>query len=361
MKTLLLVALSSAATLSATAQFGVGDLAVLRVGDGTTALGGLGNNVSILDYSPLGTLANTYAIPNSGAGAISLTGNASAEGALSRSTDGTQLTFAGYNTAPLSSGTLATSSGSTVPRAIVQINHLGTSAIGASSTSFFSGASFRSAVTDGANNYWGLGNGTGTPYFGNTAPTANLQTTLTVNRVMNTFNGNLYFVNGSSATAGIYGFSGMPTASSTATVAILTAGTGTGTASPYDFAFNASMTLAYVSDDRTTANGGGIQRWDWNGSAWTLSYTITSAGGTRGLAVDFSGTDPVLYATTTEASNNRLVKIVDTGAGSTEIDLAFAGTSRAFRGLDFAPIPEPSTAVLGGLGALALMIIRRRK
>ena len=344
---------------SASAQFSAGNLAVLRVGDGSTTLGGLGNNVSILEYTTGGGLANTYNIPSTGPNAIVLTGNATAEGALSLSSDGSLLTFAGYNTAPLGSGTLATSSGTTVPRAIVQLNSAGVSSIGSSSTTAFSAASFRSAVSDGANNYWGIGNGTGTLYFGNTASSATLQSTLTVNRVMNMVNGNIFFGNGSAATAGIYGFSGTPTGPATANTIILTAGTGTGTASPYDFAFNSAMTLAYIADDRTTANGGGIQRWDLVGSTWTLSYTITSAGPVRGLAVDFSGLNPSLYATTTETANNRLVKIVDTGAASGETDLASSGTVRAFRGVEFAPVPEPSVIALAALGALAFIARRR--
>jgi hypothetical protein len=348
---------------SAFGQFTAGNLAVLRVGDGSTTLGGLGNNVAILEYSTGGSLANTYGLPNSGAGAIVLTGNATAEGALSLSADSSMLTFAGYNTAPLGSGSLAASSGATVPRAVVQINISGVSSIGSSSATAFSGASFRSAISDGANNYWAIGNGTGTAYFGNTASPANLQTSLGVNRVANFVNGNVAFGNGSAATAGIYGFSGAPTGPATATALILTAGTGTGSASPYDFAFNSGMTLAYIADDRTTANGGGIQRWDFNGTSWILTYTITSGGPVRGLAVDFSGTDPVLYATTTENSNNRLIKITDTGAASGETDLAFAGTTRAFRGLEFAPqiIPEPSTFVLAGFSAAAILIFRRCK
>jgi hypothetical protein len=54
---------------------------------------------------------------------------------------------------------------------------------------------------------------------------------------------------------------------------------------------------------------------------------------------------------------------VDTGAGSGETDLASAGTGRVFRGLDFAPsvVPEPSTAALAALGAVAMLLFRRRK
>ena len=66
-----------------------------------------------------------------------------------------------------------------------------------------------------------------------------------------------------------------------------------------------------------------------------MSYAfagITNIGA-RGVAVDFSGAHPVIYATTAEASANRLVSITDTGAASTVTTLATAGVNQIFRGV----------------------------
>jgi hypothetical protein len=70
-----------------------------------------------------------------------------------------------------------------------------------------------------------------------------------------------------------------------------------------------------------------------------MSYAfagITNIGA-RGVAVDFSGAYPVIYATTAEATTNRLVSITDTGAMATVTTLATAGFNQLFRGLSLAP------------------------
>jgi hypothetical protein len=53
--------------------------------------------------------------------------------------------------------------------------------------------------------------------------------------------------------------------------------------------------------------------------------------------VDWSGSNPLIYATTAEGSANRLVKITDTGSASTATTLATASPNTIFRGVAFAP------------------------
>jgi hypothetical protein len=138
-------------------------------------------------------------------------------------------------------------------------------------------------------------------------------------------------------------FTGAPTSAATPTMFLNTAGTGSGTASPTGFAFNPAMTVAYVADNRSASNGGGIQRYNWNGTAWfwayTLGYTLSSSKQVWELAADFSGSNPILYATTGEASANNVVCVTDTGAASAFTTLATAPTGDAFRGIAFAPTP----------------------
>src|SRR5262249_30753742 len=158
----------------------------------------------------------------------------------------------------------------------------------ARSNSFFSGNNFRSATSDGNNNYWGAGANSGINYFGNTAAAGNVSTTLTNTRVINIFNNTLYFSTASGANRGIYALGSPPPTGGpvTATNVINTGGAS----SNYGFAISpgplTNGSFAYIADDSAVASGGGVQRWNFDGTTWTLAYTLTGGGtlGARGLA-----------------------------------------------------------------------------
>ena len=148
-------------------------------------------------------------------------------------------------------------------------------------------------------------------------------------------------------------------------------GTGSGR-SPYEFAlFNDTTNLAvsegfnvaYIADD--SASFGGIQKWTFDGSAWTQAYTLREPGITyRGLA---GQRDPIsglvtLFATTGETSGNRLVQVTDTGPTASFTTLATAPSGYIFRGAALAPVPEPGTLalLLGAAGVCGLLVLRRQ-
>ena len=54
----------------------------------------------------------------------------------------------------------------------------------------------------------------------------------------------------------------------------------------------------------------------------------------------------MLYATTAEASDNRLITITDTGSGASITTLASAGANVIFKGVSFGPQPLPPTVTL---------------
>jgi hypothetical protein len=344
-----------------------GNLVVLRVGDGVGGLVNTGNPIFLDQFTSGGSLFATLTIPSSGASAMLESGSASSEGFLTRYNK--TVLFMGYNTSG-GVGSLPNASGGTAPRTIGQVDINGTYSLPYSSTTAFSGTSGtggnpRAAVTDGAGNYWGVGSGSSTAnrgvyYFGSGTPAFIHNGSGSVSpRDAEIVGGNLLFSAApSSGTRGIFGYTGTPTTSQGATLPPVVINTGA-TSSPYDFVINTTLGIAYVSDD-TAGTGGGVQRYNWNGSAWTLAYTLSTgaSSGARGMAVDFSGSTPLVYVTTSETSttaNNRLGYFNDSGNSSLFNLLVTAPANEQFRGIEFTPaaIPEPGTAALLGMGILA--------
>ncbi len=330
-----------------------GNLVVVRVGDGVQTLANTGNSVFLDEYTVIGALAGTTTIPDSGTNALIMSGSAGSEGVLSRSGDRTSVWFAGYNVNRPFASSLAAAAATVAPRAIGKVDQSGTYTQAVSSTTAYGGNNLRAAVSDDGTNIWGAGGASGTVLL----PGTTIQSSSTNTRAISIYNGNLYFST-QSGTGGIYGFTGggTPTAAATPTLII-----GTLTGNPNEFAFNSAGTICYIADDRTSANGG-IQRWDLTAGIWTLSYTLGSGAaniGARGLEVDFSGVSPIIYATSAEATNNRIISITDAGAGSLATTLATAGTNTLFRGLEFTPVPEPGSLGVVLVGGFIMACSRR--
>jgi hypothetical protein len=315
-------------------QFLPGNLAVLRVGDGVESLSSHGNSVFLDQFSTNGSFLNSIAVPANATNALIVSGSASSEGGLTRSGDGRLLLLAGYHIALTNSASsLASSASADVPRALGALDSAGAFSLVAVTTNEYSKNNMRSGASDGRGNYWGAGANSGTFYFGDAAP-ATVQTNVANTRIIQDIGGNLYFST-SSGTPGIWRISGTPTVLNGPPSLVLAPGASGG---PFGLAFNPTSTTAYVADD-TLAGRGGVQRWDSSGGSWGLSYVfagLTNAGA-RGLAVDFSGAQPVLYATTAESATNRLVTLVDEGPASAVITLVTAGPNQLYRGVAFTP------------------------
>ena len=171
-----------------------------------------------------------------------------------------------------------------------------------------------------------------------------ISTSLVNNRAIRIFGGNLYFSTqkaSPTSSNGVYTFTTTPGGDTPAGL-VTTPGAGTklvlatGSASAIsDFAFNPDGTIACVADTAL-----GVQKWADHAGTWNLAYTFALAppsqpAGAFGVAVDFSGEHPVIYATTTETNStskkhgggNRLVRIVDTNASAAITYLA--GEDRA--------------------------------
>jgi hypothetical protein len=342
-------------------------LAVLRAGDGKLDLALRQAPAFIDEFSP-GALNSaplaSIAIPTNGSNCIFFNGHASTEGDLARSADLRLLTFAGYGGVNLlqSNGTpslldigrsFCTVDAAGTVRTFIYSQHGGEQKMNP-----------RGAVTDGANNFWGCGNSIATVFFDATSAKGPVVfESIPNSRALRIINKVLYTtLNGPDAVAaglppGIFSFqesSGdpapLPRSASTALKPVVEA------AAPYvkiaGFDMNPGGTIAYMADTQA-----GIQKYARTGNTWKLAYHFSipqsipdaanNGKGCFGLVADFSGSAPIIYATTTEGydgvNSNRVVQIVDTNANAVVTTLAQAPSTKiAFRGIDFTPESKPA-------------------
>jgi hypothetical protein len=336
-----------------------GHLVVVRAGDGAAALGSASTAAFLEEFTTAGAPVQTIALPTASVGPnlpVTLSGSATSEGFVTQTGDGNYLLVAGYGIAPGTASVGGTTSAA-VNRVIARIDLAGAIDSTTALTDAHNAGSIRSAVSVDGNSFWtsGAGNtlaGTnrGMTYVAALGATTSVQVpaTLTNGRVAGIHDGQLYLSTAAGGTFGVCTIgSGLPTTSGQTSTLLngFAFVTGTGTISQYDFWFADAVTL-YVSDDRTAANGGGIQKWVDVAGTWTWQYTLSPGTGCRGLSgiVDENGTR--LFATTAVTSANALVTVLDTGAGSSFSTLATAPTNTAFRGVQF--VRTPYSIATGG-------------
>jgi hypothetical protein len=251
---------------------------------------------------------------------------------------------------------LQSANAATVPRGIGLIDDQAQYTLAISSGSASSGNFWRGAAADGTNNYWGYSRTSSTYYFGYEVPGLAIQTDWSNLRSMAIFRGRLYAVSAVTGKTGVSRFAGLPTAAEAVEVVI-----STGSNFTSDCEVSPNGNLIYVADCAAAGSGGGIQRWQFDGSTWSLAYTLNDGlpGGAYYVTADFSGANPVVYAVTTDQDNNQIVRISDTGAGSTGTVVAYAGANQNFRGVRMGPAAttnatRPVLSETPGAGAVIL-------
>ncbi len=352
-KNILVLLLISLCAIYSNAQFTSGRIVAVQTTGATTKYG---SAVTLKEYTTTGSAGTSITLPNTGENPIQMAATlGGSEGYISQSTDGTSLVFGGYaTTANYSATDITVSTASTAPRAIYKVDGNGSYSKIYSSTTAYSANDIRAAISDGTN-YWAGGASVasvdGINYFG-PSTAVNFGATGTPIKAygLRIFNGQMYYSTqkaGPSNTTSQLGIFSVGTGLPISGSPTLTQVINTGTTIPSDFSFNSTSTICYVAVNLNSATGG-IQKWTKSGSTWTLQYTLgtgVSNIGAFGLVVDYSGDNPVLYATTSEATvGNRIIKITDSGSGSSATTLVAAATNVWFHGLDFAPCTAPSIA-----------------
>ncbi len=321
------------------AAFTPGNIVVYRIGDGVGVLAGTTSASFLDEYTPAGVLVQSIAFPTSVAGsnlACTNSGTSTSEGFISLSGDGRYIFVAGYNVAP--GGVLASAS---VERVAGRVDFFGSVSTSTYITDGSTGNA-RSIFSTNGTDIWMATSGVGVRYFtyGNTTTSTLISAAPTNTRVVNVLNGQLYITAGSGAFQGVASIgTGAPTTAGQTTTILPGFPVASGP-SPYGYSMNATGDVIYLGDDRAIASGGGVQKWTLSGGTWTLAYTLNTGltNGCRGVIVDWSGANPVIYSTEGNGTtNNSIVSVTDAGAASSFTVLASAGTNKVLRGIAFAP------------------------
>ena len=341
------------------APFTAGNLVVYRVGAGA-ALTSQATAAFLDEYNTSGGLVQSIAVPTSASGsqlALTNSGSAPSEGALSLSADGQYLLFAGYNAALGVTSVHSTSTTGPTPilRVIGRAGIDGTLDTSTSTTSF-SGGNIRSATSTNGTDFWAGGANTGVVYttLGSLGSGTVVSNTQTNNRVLTVVGGQLYVTSSLGSNIGLNKVgSGAPTtAGQTLTQISPTAASN----NPYSYYFLdrdagvAGLDTLYIAD-QTTANG--LSKYSFDGTNWTARGNV--AGVYTGLVAKTNGTSVDIYMTSKITSNNDLVKFTDSAAfnapitSGTPTPLFSTGANKVLRGLAFTPTAADTTSptVLG--------------
>jgi hypothetical protein len=323
---------------------------VVRVGDGSAALSSVATAVFleerfVSDGALLPTGHNPLPLPTTTSGSnarLVLSGSATSEGALAVSGNGHYVTLAGYDAAVGTTGIASTTS-STVNRIAARVDASGVIDTTTRINALLSGNNARSAVTNDGTQFWvgGAANGVVAIPFATTGGTSILASPSNV-RVVNIFGGQLYGSSSSGAFVNVYTVgTGLPTTAGQTATSLPGMPTSTGP-SPYAYVLldrNSGvpgLDTLYVADDRA-APSGGIQKWTFNGTTWSLVTTFqpSATAGARGLTAFTTGSNVTLVATIAVTSGNTLVSFVDDGVNLTPTAtvLATAATNTVYRGV----------------------------
>jgi len=367
-KVLLAFVLFTHCFLLSASTFTPGNIVVVRVGDGSSTLTNASTAVFLDEYTPSGTLVQSIPAPtmlNGSNHALTLSGIATSEGALTLSANGQYLALAGYDTTVGYAGVASGITNRTIAR-------VGTNGVFNTSTGYLAGSAYvtgnmRCAVTNDGNQFWTAGSGSATggtwyvPFGSFTSAGVQTSTTITNSRFVNIFNGQLYFSTNSGGT-GIYTDStGLPTtAGQTATLLPGLPSTNP-LQSPYAFILLdespsvPGVDVMYVADDNTTSPTGGIYKFSLVGGSWVPNGNVPSTNAFRGLTGYNICSGSRLYLTAStgvytffdSSGYNQTI----TNASVNQIVITAANT--VTRGIAFAPGTVAPTPPLASISASA--------
>jgi hypothetical protein len=337
-----------------------GNLVIYRVGDGSAALSTAATPVFLDEYTTAGSLVQSIPLASTGGGAFTAVGNATTEGIISPSQDGTSLVFTGYRKA--AGGTSpASDTYTTTSRVIGSVTLAGTPDLSTAVTSdggATTANTIRSATTVNGSAYW-TSTSSRIGYFGTATGTSGGTTQIDArnSRQVNLADSILYASNGSTSIAGkVQSYGTLPTSATAATPVVSLATTD---------AVNGFLLLdlsAGVAGSDTiyalSTVEGLLRKYTYDGTTWSASGSVATSA--LNITAQVNAGIPTLYFTTSSA----LLTLADaSGYGGTlagtPTSLVSAGTNTAFRGVGTLTVPEPAGFALLLIGAVAGLAKRR--
>jgi len=304
------------------------------------AQGSWGTAVVVEEYLPNTASQSSpnfsIALPTTGSNKIICGATTSSNGAMTRSENGRYLIVPGYfnNLGDLNSLY-------TLP-VMRTLNGTGTLGVGiqAATTGWYTAANdYRGAVSDDGTNFWTSGGTLGVRYSNDgitvTTVTTGTGSSYTNIRVVNIFNGQLFYSTGSGTpSVGIYQVgTGKPTSVIASTPTILTAPTS------YSFSISPDGLTMYAINTNT------IVKYIYSGGAWGSAITCFTLTAATGLAVDWTN-----YSFSTTGLNNAIIYACNTTnlvAGNDNGTAAITTTTlkaltglNSFKQLAFSPIKQ---------------------
>ena len=353
----LLLSLAAVSSVEA-AAVSAGNLVIYRVGNGAAPLSTAAAAVFLDEYTTGGALVQSIPVASSGGAAMTAVGNATTEGIMTASADGSRLVFTGYRKD--AGGTNPSSDTALVTGRVVGMLSLD----GTVDTSFAVTdvtGTIRSAVSFSATGPAYIGLSSGVRYLADLATAAPSTLIDSRNSRQVVLSGGILFAsNGSNTIAAKVQSYGAAPIALTAAVPVVTLATSDVVNSFWFADLNPGVPGDDTVYSLTATNQ--LHKHSFDGASWTGSGSLAlpGAGGNFNLtgAVGPAGVD--IYI----ASGNTLYSLNDASgygaapSGTLNV-LAIAGANTAFRGIAVMPVPEPSAAVLGLVGLLAMG--RRRR
>ncbi len=348
--------------------FTAGNLVVVRVGDGSTALSTNAAAVSLLEYTRSGTLLQTISLASTGTSALTLVGTTTTEGILQGSSNGQYLLLAGYRK-NAGQADPSVDASTTTNRVVGRVDLNANVDTSTALTDAYSSKSVRGASSDDGTRFWTSGEPTnpsgGLRYAGSLgATTSTLLGSYSNNlRQVSVLGGNLFTSSGT-GTPGRSVFhvgSGLPTSGSPTFTSSFTPDptsqyqsfyfTNLGSGNNWD---STGFDTLYTAGTNSNA----LFKYSFNGTSWVLNNTVSLAG-IMDVTGSTQGTTVTLFVTT----GTDLESFTDTAGYNANLNgtftsLATAGSNYVFRGV--AAVPEPGPLLLSGLTGLAMAVWGRR-